>query len=277
MIVTNGGKVFSPRGWIGDRGYPDGGRYGQRNAVVVSGAGSVWSNSTEAVVVGQRGLSNLVSVANGGALYAPLIALGYQASASNNAAVVAGAGSVLATPTIYVGSKGANSRMTATNSGTVRSSNVIFVGTDPTSTSNWLTVAGGKLYVTNSSGAALLDVRRGTLFIQGSGGACVADRLNLNVAAGVLKFVAAADGVTRIAVNSALTVDPTKAALIVDVAAYQTRYGPELTLVQYGSMSAPFTDVTISGLAGREVRFSQSAGNRITLTFLPAGTLMEIQ
>src|ERR1017187_3576771 len=91
LIVTNGGEV-TLYGYIG---YASG---SSNNTVLVSGVGSMWSNSVASfgstIVVGYGGAANQLIITNGGSVYnAGESDVGLQASSSNNVVLVSGPGS----------------------------------------------------------------------------------------------------------------------------------------------------------------------------------------
>ncbi|MEK9137036.1 MAG: hypothetical protein AAB393_07935, partial [Bacteroidota bacterium] len=130
------------------------------------------------------------------------------------------------------------------------------------SSSNALIVAGGNLVVTNEAHNNTLEVRRGTLQVQGAGGAIMIDNFtatNNNT----ITFVADVNGVTPIDVGQAFTIN-TNTILNIDLSAYDKSKGNILTLASYGSMPTKFAPenitITPSGILGR---LDQTIGNEI--------------
>jgi T5SS/PEP-CTERM-associated repeat protein len=122
LEVTDGGEVYSAQGIIGYLGSPS--YNAHHNAVLVSGTGSVWSNSTYPIYVGYQGVSNTLTVANGGKVYTPTLHVGFTASASNNTVNLSGDGSLLrANSGAYVGYTGTTlgdkARLNISNGGTL--------------------------------------------------------------------------------------------------------------------------------------------------------------
>ena len=83
LTINNSGLVISGSGYVGYNASAN------SNSVLVTGAGSVWTNSTVFAVGFNGGRSNLLTVADGGNVYVP--ANSY--IISNNAALVTGTGS----------------------------------------------------------------------------------------------------------------------------------------------------------------------------------------
>ena len=80
---------------------------GSNNLAVITGSGSVWSNSDD-LYVGYSGSSNQLIITKGGAVYNNVGIIGYNPSGSNNTVVVARPGSVWNNSgTLYVGASSA--------------------------------------------------------------------------------------------------------------------------------------------------------------------------
>jgi T5SS/PEP-CTERM-associated repeat protein len=174
LIITNGGQVFDADGHIGIglqtnimiRFYPDPPlefvTVVTNNFVLVAGTGSTWNNSGD-IYVGTTGSWNQLTIASGGQVFSANGYVGYDSNAVNNAVSVAGPGSVWnISGSLNVGYSGSSNSLTIADSGTVTASNVV-IGPMDTSIGNLVTVSGGSLLVTNSSGGGLLDIRHGTL------------------------------------------------------------------------------------------------------------------
>jgi T5SS/PEP-CTERM-associated repeat protein len=87
LLITNASVLKDSGGYIG---YAVG---ANSNAALVTGAGSVWSNSSY-LVVGSHGVGNQLTITNGGKAYNTEGYIGDYVGASNNMALVTGAGSV---------------------------------------------------------------------------------------------------------------------------------------------------------------------------------------
>jgi T5SS/PEP-CTERM-associated repeat protein len=118
LIVENGGTLLSATGFIGPTTAP-----GSNNIAVVTGSGSVWSN-TSYLYVGHVSPGNQLSITNGGKLYSPGAYVGTFATATDNAVRIHGAGSLWqSSATIYIGNNGttlgAGNSITIQNGGTL--------------------------------------------------------------------------------------------------------------------------------------------------------------
>ncbi len=192
LTIAGGGQVFNSTGYIGLSGNSGGGG----NSVLVTGSGSLWSNAYDVILgdingasgnslmvtnggvvlaggnltVGFYGYSNSVTIANGGQVFDVNGMIG---TLSNyNSVLVTGPGSVWSNSgSLSVGNFGSSNSVTIANGGTVMATNVV-IGNNP-STGNFITVSGGYLYATNGAGTGALDVRNGTLNM--NGGAVTAD------------------------------------------------------------------------------------------------------
>ena len=181
LTIANGGVVNNNNGWIGgsavqqsqsvlqqanvlqlanadDAGLSSGSRINSgsddaaglslnsganNNAVLVTGAGSVWNNNGN-LTVGTDGSGNTLTIANGGAVSNAVLSsnlnqlqnlnqlssglqvnstadgqIGLNAGASNNAVTVTGAGSVWSASGLSVGYAGSGNSLTISNSGAV--------------------------------------------------------------------------------------------------------------------------------------------------------------
>jgi T5SS/PEP-CTERM-associated repeat protein len=177
LSILDGGKVVDTVGMIGYYASSS------SNTVLVSGAGSLWSNRT--LYVGAYGSSNLLSILNGGVVANGGGYIGRYASSSNNTVLVSGAGSLWTNSALYVGYSGSFHRLSIADSGSVRATNVIMgVGE---STGNAINVSGGSLLVTNASANGWMEVRRGTLTLN-SGTITTDSLIATNGAASVVSF-----------------------------------------------------------------------------------------
>ncbi len=180
LTLTNGGMAYSAYGYIG---YGTGAK---SNSVLVTGAGSLWSNSS-GLFVGNGGSSNSLTIANGGTVYDAMGYIGSNAGANGNAVMVTGLGSLWSnSSSLYVGLTGCFSQLTVANGGTVSATNIV-VGASASSTGDVVTVSGGMLYATNSTGGGAINVLYGTLNL--NSGTVAVDRLLLtNFANSVFNF-----------------------------------------------------------------------------------------
>ena len=162
LIITNGGMVVcSGNSCIGGDSTTSSGA--TNNSVIVTGPGSVWSNSGT-LMVGDLSSGNNLTIANGGKVFANAGQIGFFNGALGNSVTVDGTGSVWSIGgDLNVGSFGSG-YLNLTNGGTL-SANNISIGLLPPSPGNGcITINGGNLYATNSGGGTLL-VQSGTMAI----------------------------------------------------------------------------------------------------------------
>lgn len=115
LVVNNHGVLNNNNGYLG---YAAG---SSNNAVLITDAGSVWSNAS--LYVGWGGAGNRLTISNGGTVYNAVGYIGAVAGASNNAVTVTGIGSVWSNSNLlYVGQSGAGNTLTIASGGTVSSS-----------------------------------------------------------------------------------------------------------------------------------------------------------
>jgi len=133
------------------------------NEAVVTGPGSSWTSGLGQLFVGDLGRNNRLLVSDGGQVVSYVGRIGdFVSDASNNLAMVTGAGSTWSNATdLYVGNAGARNTLVVSNSGAVFAGNAIYVGFANSSINNRVIVDGGTLSATNGTGTGLLDVRRG--------------------------------------------------------------------------------------------------------------------
>jgi len=172
LTITNGGRVVNGNGYVGAMAGAN------SNAVWVSGAGSVWSNSADLYVSEDNNWGNSVTIANGGQVVSANGHIGaFSSGSSNNWVMVTGAGSLWRnTANLDVGETGPGNLLTISNGGIVSATNIV-VGAIPSSTGNVVTVSGGYLYATNSAGGGAINVLYGTLNL--NSGTVAVDRLLL--------------------------------------------------------------------------------------------------
>lgn len=138
IIITNGGAVSDISATLGDNA-------GQNNCyALVSGAGSVWSNSYN-FFVGYNGSSNQLVVADSGR-----VSVAMNFNAEYNAGVLVTGSGTLSANFIYVGNGGSRSQMVVSNGGTVFA-NSFQIGNGQ---SNTVIISGGTVFVTNSASLA---------------------------------------------------------------------------------------------------------------------------
>ena len=144
LTIANGGLVTAVNGHIGFTG-------GSSNTVLVTGNGSVWSNSG-VVYVGEQGAGMTLTVTNGGAVFNN--GFGYVGgpylTSSNNTAVVTGPGSVWNNGTnLNVGAAGPNNTLVVNKGGAVIVGGALTVSAFAGASNNAVNINGGQVIVTN--------------------------------------------------------------------------------------------------------------------------------
>ncbi len=170
-LVTGAGSVWQNSGYlcVGDSGWGNSltiaggaavsnttGRIGytaasaSNNTVLVTGAGSLWQNSSD-LYVGNNGWGNSLTVANGGVVSNANAYVGNINSASNNVVLVTGAGSLWQnSANIYVGNLGSGERLTISNGGWVVGTTVRMGGGSAGASNNTLQILSGGLLEANT-------------------------------------------------------------------------------------------------------------------------------
>jgi T5SS/PEP-CTERM-associated repeat protein len=171
LVISNQGKVINVTGYIGDTG-------AFTNNVLVTGSGSVWSNSSD-LYVGYRGVGNSLVISNQGAVINAAGYVGFDAfnliNSSNNSVRVTDGG-LWRNNILHVGEEGwSNSLVVA--GGTVLATNLV-VGFASTLCNNLVQLDSGNITVTNAIGNAVFEVRHGTLIL--NGGTLRVDRFIMN-------------------------------------------------------------------------------------------------
>ncbi|MCF7848391.1 MAG: PEP-CTERM sorting domain-containing protein [Kiritimatiellales bacterium] len=135
LIITNGGMLLSDGATIGT--------FSGGNSALVSGSGSVWSNSASAIRVGAVGSGNSLAVQGGGLLATGEMYLGEGPGSDANRAEVQGAGSTLNVYDggLFVGHVGKNNTLEILDGGRGVSLFGV-IGEYASSSNNTVTVAG---------------------------------------------------------------------------------------------------------------------------------------
>lgn len=146
LSLTGSGAVYNATGYVGHN------TNANCNAVVVDGAGCVWSNGGDFLYIGYAGAGNFLTLTNGGQVSAPASLIGYRRSASNNTAIVTGAGSVWKNTStyLYVGWSGSGNTLTISNGGAVLDPTGI-IGGVPLACNNAAVVTGAGSIWSNSA------------------------------------------------------------------------------------------------------------------------------
>jgi T5SS/PEP-CTERM-associated repeat protein len=149
LTIANGGVVVNTNGLIGVDGGSGG---GLSNFVIVTGAGSLWSNSTSVVVGDMNGASsNNLFITSGGWVISDNGLVGSSAASSNNAVFVTGSGSLWTNSSdLYVGSFGSYNSLVIANTARVMNAGG-YIGWGLGALNNLVAVTGGAVW-TNSGG-----------------------------------------------------------------------------------------------------------------------------
>lgn len=136
LQIVEGGSLTSSRGILGFESA------GENNMAVVSGIGSVWTN-TDNISVGWSGAANQLIISNAGQAAANTnVFVGYNSSATNNTVLVTGDGSLLYTPSLFVGRYGKNNLLTISDGGQVGVTESSFIGRYAGADNNTVLVTG---------------------------------------------------------------------------------------------------------------------------------------
>ena len=142
LTIANNGAVSDTAGYVG---YVAG---ANSNTVLVTGPGSLWSNSSS-LYVGNSSVGNQLTIANGGAVSDTASYIGNASGANSNAVTVTGPGSVWnGGAFLYVGYGGSNNQLTITNGGTVLDT-ISAIGYSAGANSNTVLVAGANSFWSN--------------------------------------------------------------------------------------------------------------------------------
>jgi len=175
LVIQSGGVLSNAGGYIGFQlGAND-------NSALVTGSGSVWSN-TLGLYVGYSGASDALTITNGGAVFNDNGYIGYQPGASNNTVLVAGSGSVWVNGigtnilALFVGYGDMGNSLIIANGGAVFSYSG-YVGEDISASNNTVLITGSGsvwsnlaiLYLGLSSGGNSLTITNGGTLYNGGG------------------------------------------------------------------------------------------------------------
>jgi T5SS/PEP-CTERM-associated repeat protein len=159
LVINNGGMVVDGSGSIAAGG-------GRNNSVLVTGPGSMWTNTS--LSIGDSGNGNSLVVSNGAHVINGIAYVGCNFTVppfpSTNEARVADGG-VWQNGALYVGYGGSRNRVVVAG-GSVLATSLVIGATSPTC-DNFVELDSGSLFVTNATGDAVLEVRNGTLVLNG--------------------------------------------------------------------------------------------------------------
>jgi autotransporter-associated beta strand protein/T5SS/PEP-CTERM-associated repeat protein len=177
LTITNGGLVTasgsSHIGFISSA---------SNNSALVTGSGSLWTMTND-LFIGNAAAGNRLVISNGAQVANRVAQIGASIGASNNLVVVTGTNTLwINRSNLFVGGAGIGNQLIITNAASVTVGGSLIVGSTTNSSGNLATLGHGTLTVTNSAGAASLDVRRGTFVF--NGGTLTADALLLTNGAG---------------------------------------------------------------------------------------------
>ena len=161
VTLTGGARIYSTEtnSLLGDN------LQGSHNTILITGSGSVWSNSGR-FSFGVSASYNQLTISNGGALYDNYARIARN-SQGYNTITVTDPGSLWNTTTgMELGYNGISDTLTISNAGAVVVGGTATIGGGSGSGSK-ITVAGGSLAVTNAGATGTLDVLKGTLAING--------------------------------------------------------------------------------------------------------------
>jgi T5SS/PEP-CTERM-associated repeat protein/autotransporter-associated beta strand protein len=115
LTISNGAQVANVTGWIGNQSPSS------NNIVVVSDAGTLWTNAGD-VYVGNDGSGNSLTISNGAQVANSYGYIGHGAPSSNNSVLVIGANSLWNSVIPIVGVHGSGSTLTVADGGAVAAS-----------------------------------------------------------------------------------------------------------------------------------------------------------
>jgi len=118
LVVRDGGVVTSRFGIVAQD------PLSVSNSILITGAGSVWSNQST-LTIGSQGRANRLTITNGGALQSGVSYIGYNLSSSNNTALITGTGSVWNTIGVVLGYAGRSNFLTIADGGRINGPGVI--------------------------------------------------------------------------------------------------------------------------------------------------------
>jgi T5SS/PEP-CTERM-associated repeat protein len=147
LVISNRGRVSFSFHYIGYNSTSS------NNSVLVTGAGSVWSNTFGNIYVGAHGSANSLIVSNGGQVVNSMFGYGYVGLwGSNNVVVITGSNSTWkGNDQFFVGWDGASNSVVVENGGQLMSADSE-VGVDAAGAHNRIVVSGSGSVWTNTGG-----------------------------------------------------------------------------------------------------------------------------
>jgi T5SS/PEP-CTERM-associated repeat protein len=148
MVISNGGSIYNSQVDFG--GVLGWGAASSNNTVIVTDAGSTWTNSGN-LTVGYEGSGNSMVISNRGTVaVASNSYIGNASTSSNNSVLVTGTNSAWTnTGDLYVGNAGSGNSLVISNGGKVFNA-MGYIGSESTATGNLVTVTGSNSSWINS-------------------------------------------------------------------------------------------------------------------------------
>ena len=160
LVISSGGRVINGYGFVGEVAGSD------NNSVLVTGAGSVWSNYDDAYA-GGYGAGNSLVISNGGWVSDDMGVIGYDTNSFNDQVLVTGAGSVWSNTTaVFVGYYGPSNNLVISNGGLVADGWGLIGEADSTSSGNTVWVEPGGVWRNQQLCVGDLGSEN-TLFVEG--------------------------------------------------------------------------------------------------------------
>jgi len=164
LVVSNGGVVAN--GGDGSLGNQSGANF---NTALVTGTGSLWTNSG-VLIVGSSGSGNQLTVSNGARVANSGAIVGFNSSASNNVVVVTGTNSVWANSGgLNVGIAGSGNQLVVSNGGVAANGDGL-IGVNSGASNNVVVVTGAGARWTNSGTLTVGDAGSGNRLVVSNGG-----------------------------------------------------------------------------------------------------------
>ncbi len=176
------------------------------NMVTVTDPGSYLTNR-DWFFAGSGGARTIITVSNGAGVFSGNTSIGQNTSSSNNTVTLTDSGSIwINTNSFFVGNASSSNQLGILNNALLFTPSLI-VGASSSSVSNSLLLSNGLLFITNSSDSAVMDIRGGTVSI--NGGVLTANQIYLtNGAASAFLFSSGTLNAIQVAAtnNSVFTV-----------------------------------------------------------------------
>ena len=147
MVISGGGTVQNAAGTIGYT------TTSSNNSVLVTGVGSLWSNSA-ALLVGNQGSGNSLVISNGGKVANVSGEIGSSNTSSNNSVLVTGTGSLWTNGSTWTGNKGSGNSLVISNGAVVRDT-FAYIGFATNSSNNSVLVTGSNSQLINATAVKL--------------------------------------------------------------------------------------------------------------------------